>query len=135
MSSKHHFLRNDDKNNQPKDNKENTAAAASSAAAVAAKAKKHLRKQKSIAARIVSTQSTEKLKFTPETFARSVKDALKSNNVEHIIAKPKHGIDKKGSYWIPAGGSRAHGGEHWDVVDKAGNHVNVVPGGRIRGKK
>lgn len=82
---------NDDKNNKPKKNKSSTAAA-SAAAAAAAKAKKHLRKQKSIAARTVSTQSTEKLKFTPETFAKSVEDALNPNNLRHTIAEAKHGL-------------------------------------------
>ena len=44
--------------------------------------------------------------------------------------------DKDGKIWVPTGpGPRAHGGPHWDVVDKKGKHDNVLPGGKIRGQK
>lgn len=44
--------------------------------------------------------------------------------------------DKKGNVWVPTGpGPLAHGGPHWDVVDKYGDHKNVMPGGKIRGQK
>lgn len=45
--------------------------------------------------------------------------------------------DKGGSVWVPTGpGPLAHGGPHWDVISKDGkSHINVMPGGRIRGAK
>lgn len=42
--------------------------------------------------------------------------------------------DKKGSVWIPTG-PNGHGCPHWDVEHPDGSYDNVVPGGRIRGKK
>lgn len=42
--------------------------------------------------------------------------------------------DKKGNIWIPSG-PKGHGGPHWDVQYPDGDYDNVVPGGRIRGKK
>ncbi|KAK6512205.1 hypothetical protein TWF481_001096 [Arthrobotrys musiformis] len=47
--------------------------------------------------------------------------------------------DKRGDIWIPTGQgsgdgrSRPHGGEHWDVISKNGDHRNVYPGGHVRG--
>ena len=42
--------------------------------------------------------------------------------------------DDKGKVWVPTGsGPLAHGGPHWDVIDKTGNHINIMPGGKIRG--
>lgn len=36
--------------------------------------------------------------------------------------------DKYGSIWVPSGlGNLAHGGPHWDVIDKHGDHRNVRP--------
>lgn len=44
--------------------------------------------------------------------------------------------DDKGKVWVPTGpGALAHGGPHWDVIDKSGDHINVMPGGKIRGQK
>lgn len=44
--------------------------------------------------------------------------------------------DDKGKVWVPTGpGALAHGGPHWDVIDKGGDHINVMPGGKIRGTK
>lgn len=45
--------------------------------------------------------------------------------------------DKRDIMWVPTGpGKLAHGGPHWDLVDKRGNHVgNVYPDGHFRGKK
>ncbi len=44
--------------------------------------------------------------------------------------------NKKGNVWVPTGpGPLAHGGPHWDVVDKAGNGKNIMPGGHERGTK
>ena len=36
----------------------------------------------------------------------------------------------RGGVWVPTGSADAplsHGGPHWDVVDKHGNHRNVRP--------
>jgi hypothetical protein len=42
-------------------------------------------------------------------------------------------IDKDGKIWVPTNGKDAHGGEHWDVMNKNGTgHYNVYPGGHIR---
>ena len=41
--------------------------------------------------------------------------------------------DDKGNIWVPTG-PRGHGCPHWDVEKPDGDHVNIVPGGRIRGK-
>lgn len=45
--------------------------------------------------------------------------------------------DRKGNIWVPTGpGPLAHGGPHWDVVDRDGKRSkNVMPGGNIRGEK
>lgn len=40
--------------------------------------------------------------------------------------------DKGGRIWVPSG-PYGHGGPHWDVVDEDGEHINVLPGGKIRG--
>lgn len=42
--------------------------------------------------------------------------------------------DENGSVWVPSG-PKGHGGPHWDVEHKDGGYDNVVPGGKIRGKK
>lgn len=42
--------------------------------------------------------------------------------------------DRKGSVWVPTG-PNGHGCPHWDVEHPDGSYDNVVPGGRIRGKK
>ena len=49
----------------------------------------------------------------------------------------QHGYpDKKGKVWVPTGpGSLAHGGPHWDVINKDGGHENIMPGGGKRGEK
>lgn len=40
--------------------------------------------------------------------------------------------DKKGDVWVPTGvGPLAHRGPHWDVIDKNGDHRNVLPGGKV----
>ncbi|MGC2572455.1 MAG: hypothetical protein WA364_13170, partial [Candidatus Nitrosopolaris sp.] len=42
--------------------------------------------------------------------------------------------DEKGRWWVPTGNNGSqHGGKHWDVVDKYGNHENVSPEGFIMG--
>lgn len=42
--------------------------------------------------------------------------------------------DEKGLWWVPTGNNGSqHGGKHWDVVDKHGNHENVSPEGFIMG--
>jgi hypothetical protein len=44
--------------------------------------------------------------------------------------------DNKGKVWVSTGpGPLAHGGPHWDVTDKNGNHINIMPDGKIRGQK
>lgn len=41
--------------------------------------------------------------------------------------------DENGDYWIPTGHKpTAHGGKHWDVIDRKGRHRNVYPGGKVR---
>lgn len=34
--------------------------------------------------------------------------------------------DNTGAVWVPTG-EKAHRGPHWDVIDKDGNHANVLP--------
>ncbi|KAK6341884.1 hypothetical protein TWF730_001370 [Orbilia blumenaviensis] len=45
--------------------------------------------------------------------------------------------DKNGDWWLPTGpktggGGQPHGGAHWDLVPKKGEHKNIYPGGHIR---
>jgi hypothetical protein len=44
--------------------------------------------------------------------------------------------DKRGRVWCPTGPrpDKAHGGPHWDVQFPNGDHTNVYPGGRNRGR-
>ena len=53
--------------------------------------------------------------------------------VKHPVTGQYGWRDIKGNIWVPTGpGQLAHGGAHWDVVDVAGDSINVLPGGRIR---
>lgn len=44
--------------------------------------------------------------------------------------------DKGGRVWCPTGPrpGAAHGGPHWDVQFPNGDHTNVYPGGKVRGR-
>jgi hypothetical protein len=42
--------------------------------------------------------------------------------------------DARGNVWIPSG-PKGHGGPHWDVQYPGGGYDNIVPGGKVRGKK
>lgn len=44
--------------------------------------------------------------------------------------------DRKGRVWVPSG-PKGHGGPHWDVKvpGKGREYKNIVPGGKVRGKK
>jgi len=60
----------------------------------------------------------------------------KVGNGGRKVKHPKTGQwgwkDIKGYIWVPTGlGPLAHGGPHWDVIDKFGNRIaNIVPGGK-----
>lgn len=41
--------------------------------------------------------------------------------------------DDEGNVWVPSG-PNGHGCPHWDVQLPNGDHRNIVPGGRVRGK-
>ncbi|NDZ96924.1 hypothetical protein G3I13_17400 [Streptomyces sp. SID6673] len=65
----------------------------------------------------------------------------KSGSTPYVPPKSAHGrpksvrnggfIDNKGRTWT--WDKSRHGGEHWDVVDRSGHHVNVYPNGHVRG--
>jgi len=42
--------------------------------------------------------------------------------------------DKKGKVWVPTG-PNGHSAPHWDVEAPDESYENVMPGGRIRGRK
>ncbi|MYR05533.1 hypothetical protein GTV32_04045 [Gordonia sp. SID5947] len=78
----------------------------------------------------------------PEWPAAGHADQLpKSGAMPYVPPKSAHGqpksirnggfVDNKGRVWT--WDKSRHGGEHWDVVDRSGHHVNVYPNGHVRG--
>ncbi|MGC4963466.1 hypothetical protein ACPXCG_21705 [Gordonia sp. DT218] len=65
----------------------------------------------------------------------------KSGSMPYVPPKSAHSrpksvrnggfVDNKGRTWT--WDKSRHGGEHWDVVDRSGHHVNVYPNGHVRG--
>jgi len=57
----------------------------------------------------------------------------KIQKVKHQKTNQWGYIDAYGNIWVPTGeGPLAHGGPHWDVINRAGYRImNIVPGGKI----